>query len=74
MSGCAECLPSPGEQDTALQTAIKEAKEHAVTHQKNVFIYKDEQQRWQYIEADVAREIGIQPTGGIVSFMQPVAT
>lgn len=74
MSGCIGCLPSLSEQQAELQTMEKRAKEYAVENQKNAFIYQDETGHWQYMEETAARSLGIQPTGGIVSFLQPVTT
>jgi hypothetical protein len=60
--------------DEQLATVKVTAKKWAVENGKNVFIYKNESGDWTYMEESAARSIGIQPTGGILSFLQPIAS
>jgi hypothetical protein len=70
MSGCEGCLQTAKAINEAMAKTQTEAKQYAVTNGKNVFIYFDETGQPQYMVEEAARACGIQPTGGIVSFLQ----
>jgi len=69
---CEGCTSSVKGQDQQLATLKIEAKNWAVANGKNVFIYKNEVGDWAFMEEGAARSNGIQPTGGILSYLQPV--
>jgi prophage antirepressor-like protein len=72
MSGCDGCFQSQKVIDQALISARKRAKQFAVENDTNVFVYFDEYAQPQFMAEDIARALGIQPTGGIISKMKPV--
>lgn len=53
MNGCEGCYSSPEGQDTALDTATKQAREYAKENKTAVAIYK-EGFEYKYIEAGLA--------------------
>ena len=73
MDGCVGCFSTQKSINERLQTIQNDAKEYAIQHQKNVFIYLDETNVWQFMEEEAARAVGIQPTGGVVSFLRPMS-
>lgn len=69
---CESCFSGPKAQQEALTVVQKDAKKYAIDNETNVFIYRTED-GWAYMAEAKARELSIQPTGGVVSYLQPVS-
>lgn len=64
---CAECFRDLKDQQKALTAITTKAKQYAEEHKTTVFIYMGVDQ-FHYIEERHAKEQGIYPTHGIVSY------
>lgn len=69
---CETCFSGPKAQQEALTSIQTQAKGYAIANETNVFIYRNED-GWAYMAEAKARELNIQPTGGVVSPLQPLS-
>jgi hypothetical protein len=72
MSGCEGCFQTQKALQEALTIVQEQAKQYAINNETNVFIYRTED-GWSFMAEQKARELGVQPTGGVVSYLQPVS-
>jgi hypothetical protein len=59
--GCPGCLLSEREQQEQINRITSEAKQYAIDNKKLVVIFFEDDRNVGYMDAEVARQIGIQP-------------
>ena len=70
--GCSDCLTTKSAIEEALSNIRQKAKQYAIEHDTNVYIYQITPGEFAFMEEAAAKEHGIIPTGGVVTKLRPV--
>lgn len=68
---CSGCIDNLRDMQKELSSIKTLAKQFAISNRVNVFIYNEEG-TLRFISEEAGRSVGIQPTHGVVSFLQPI--